>query len=403
MCTLLMLFLYRVYQFTLKAFVALYPFPKPDLYIGEQGLGDFVCALSAAKHKKILIVTDKVLKQLCVIEPITDALNRNNHQYVVFSDVEPNPTINNVESGLECYLSQQCDAIIAIGGGSVIDCAKLIGARVVRPHKSLKQLKGLFKIVKKLPPLYAVPTTAGTGSETTVAAVVSDPTSHKKYAVSDLVLMPKAALLYPALTVNLPTPLTVTTAMDALTHAIEAFIGINGLAFSDQKALLSAKLILTYLPKCISDPTNLHYREQLQLASFYAGEAFTRTSVGYVHAIAHNLGARYGIAHGLANAIALPHVLNWYGAIIENKMAVMYDFCQLGLGTKSNEEKSRAFIVLIEQLNASFDIPTHYSQLQPSDFPELAKSILAEAHPDYPVPRFMNIKECVQLLTRLAK
>lgn len=397
-----MTFFYRIYQFILKMFVALYPFPKPELYVGEQGFKDFMFALSHAKHKKILIVTDQVLKQLLVINQITDALDNMALEYVVFADVSPNPTIHNVEQGLVFYQSHQCDAIMAIGGGSVIDCAKLIGARAVKPNKTLKQLKGLFKILKKLPPLYAIPTTAGTGSETTVAAVVSDTTSHQKYAVTDLVLMPKAALLYPPLTVNLPSSLTATTAMDALTHAIEAFIGINGLAFSDQKALLSAKLILTYLPKCLAEPTNLDYREQLQLASFYAGEAFTRTSVGYVHAIAHNLGAKYGIAHGLANAIALPHVLTWYGESIESKMATLYDYCQLELGAACQKTKAKALISFIEQLNQSMDIPIEYAQLKSSDFTALAHAILQEAHPDYPVPRFMNNKECEQLLRQLS-
>ena len=194
-----------------------------------------------------------------------------------------------------------------------MDCGKLVGARSARPDKTTLQLKGLFKIRRKLPPIYAIPTTAGTGSETTVAAVVFDPVAKQKFAVTDLCLCPKAAVLIPKLTYDLPPQITANSGMDALTHAIEAYIGIIGTNFTHQKSMDACGLIFANLLPAYQHGQNHQYRENMLLASFYAGEAFTRASVGYVHAIAHSLGGRYGTAHGLANAIILPKVLRWYG------------------------------------------------------------------------------------------
>ena len=262
-------------------------------------------------------------------------------------------------------------------------------------------MKGLFKVLKAIPPLHALPTTAGTGSETTVAAVFTDPTTHQKYAVSDLCLMPKVAVLLPELTTQLPAPLTATTAMDALTHAIEAYIWINGLEFSDKRALSACEIIFSHLPSCIENLQERVHREQLLLASFYAGEAFTRTSVGYVHAFAHNLGAKYGLAHGYANAVILPHILRWYGASVHIKLAdIAYSsrLCELSL---SIDEAAECVIERIESLNRSMTIPEGFEEIVASDIPTLAKLILAEAHPDYPVAQFMSVTECEQLLKQL--
>ena len=213
--------------------------------------------------------------------------------------------------------------------------------------------------------------------------------------------MPKIAVLLPELTTQLPASLTATTAMDALTHAIEAYIGINGLAFSDERALSACEIIFAHLPLCMANLKEREHREQLLLASFYAGEAFTRTSVGYVHAFAHNLGAKYGLAHGFANAVILPHILRWYGVSIHLKLADIAYRSGLSESTMSIEQAAESVILRIESLNRSMDIPAGFAQIASSDIPMLAKLILAEAHPDYPVPQFMKISECETLLKQL--
>ena len=399
--TVLRHFFYRLYHAGLRLFVRVYPFPKPLLMHGHGAFEQWREYLAHHQYRQVLVITDATLHKLGVINPVCDLLAELNITYQLYSDVEPNPSIKTIESGVTVYRQHHCEALIAIGGGSVIDCAKLIGARAVKPQQSLLKMKGLFKILQALPPLHALPTTAGTGSETTVAAVFTDPNTHQKYAVSDLCLMPKIAVLLPELTTQLPASLTATTAMDALTHAIEAYIGINGLAFSDERALSACEMIFAHLPLCMANLKEREHREQLLLASFYAGEAFTRTSVGYVHAFAHNLGAKYGLAHGFANAVILPHILRWYGASIHLKLADIAYRSGLSESTMSIEQAAESVILRIESLNRSMDIPAGFSQIASSDIPMLAKLILAEAHPDYPVPQFMKISECETLLKQL--
>ncbi|WP_042152415.1 MULTISPECIES: iron-containing alcohol dehydrogenase [unclassified Pseudoalteromonas] len=392
---------YRSYHYSLKLFSSIIPFPRPILYQGEHALSQLVENIKSNEQRSLLLVTDKVLKDLGLLEPLITLLNKNKIAHTIYSDVQPNPTIENVESGLRAYLTSDSQAIIALGGGSVMDCAKLIGARVVKPKKSIAQLKGLFKVLKKLPDLYAIPTTAGTGSETTIAAVVSDPINKQKYAVTDLVLMPKAAVLLPELTLKLPAQITAATGMDALTHAIEAYIGINGNKFTNDRALKACKLIFDNLLNVYKEGGNLTQRNNMLLASFYAGEAFTRTSIGYVHAIAHNLGGLYGTPHGLANAVTLPYILRWYDNKAHKSLAEIARYCNLGNEFKLDCDKANALIETIENLNKQMGLPTGLSELRESDISMLATKALKEAHPDYPVPKFMTLMQCKEVISKL--
>ena len=297
---------YRLHQNVMKVASVVIPFPVPALLTGAGSVKNLAENIKARGLKNVLVVTDKVLMKLKVPDGLLESLEQKGIKYTIFDEVQPNPTIENVEEGKKTYTANKCDGIIGFGGGSSIDCAKIIGARVSNPYFSVRRMKGLFKVFLPIPPFFCVPTTAGTGSETTVAAVITDAQTHEKFAINDLKLIPKIAVLDPELMVGLPPHITSTTGMDALTHAVEAYIGLNGSSFTDENAENATKLIFENLEKAYKDGTDLEARNNMALASFYAGSAFTRAYVGYVHAIAHNMGGLYGVPHGLANAIILP-------------------------------------------------------------------------------------------------
>jgi alcohol dehydrogenase len=265
----------------------------------------------------------------------------------------------------------------------------------------VRRMKGLFKVVLPIPPFFCVPTTAGTGSEATVVAVITDAESHEKFAINDLKLIPKLAVLDPELMRGLPPHITSTTGMDALTHAVEAYIGLNGNNFTNANAEKATRLVFANLEEAYNNGSNLDARYNMALASYCAGAAFTRAYVGYVHAIAHNMGGLYGVAHGLANAIILPYVLRFCRADAEAKLAALATVAGIGESGESEEALSLKFIEHIEQMNERMGIPTFIAELQPGDIPMIAERALAEAHPDYPVPRIMTREECEALITDL--
>lgn len=392
---------YRCYHFILKCIVIFIGIPHPRLYQGYSGLEQWAAQWNS--EKPVLVVSDATLQKLGVLKQTLAQLDEKKITWHLYTDVAPNPTIDNVEHGLEMYIEHHCTGIIAIGGGSVMDCAKLIGARAVRPNKSVKQLKGLFKVLKSLPPLCAIPTTAGTGSETTVAAVVNDPNTKTKYAVTDFSLVPSDAVLIGELTQSVPDFITAATGIDALTHAIEAYIGTIGLAFSNEKSLQAIDLILKNLKVAYNEGDNLVAREQMLLASFYAGQAFTRTSVGYVHAIAHQFGAQYGTAHGLANSVLLMPVLRFYGKAIYPKLAEIADYCKLTQPQQSTEQKALLLLKTFDDLLASLAIPKTLPEIKVNDISGISQAAMKEAHPDYPVPVFMSHSQCEAIVLQLTQ
>lgn len=394
-----MSFFYRCYHFILKCIVIFIGVPNPRLHKGYSGLNHWLQLCH--KDSPLLIVSDATLLKLGVLNKILNLLDEQKISWHLYTDVAPNPSIDNVENGLLIYNTHSCTGIIAMGGGSVLDCAKLIAARSVKPHKSIKQLKGLFKVLKKLPPLCAIPTTAGTGSETTVAAIVNDLETHTKYAVTDFALVPSDAVLIAELTQSVPDFITAATGIDALTHALESYIGTIGLPFSDQKALAAIELILNHLPVAYRNGDDLVARENMLLASFYAGQAFTRASVGYVHAIAHQFGARYGTAHGLANSVLLMPVLKFYGHKIYPELAEIADHCQLTKPEQSIQTKAELLLNTLAKLLHTLHIPTSLSEIQVNDINDIAKAAMHEAHPDYPVPVFMTTLQCEAIIRQV--
>ncbi|MDY6934135.1 MAG: iron-containing alcohol dehydrogenase [Spirochaetota bacterium] len=395
--------LYRLFHGVGKVILPIVPMPVPELHAGAGSIKGLPEIILAKGIKNVLLVTDKGIMDTGLLEVLFTGLKEKNITYTIFDKVQPNPTIDNIEDGLELYLEKNCQGIIAFGGGSPMDCAKIIAARFANRKRPVIKMRGLFKvgIGKKLPPLFAVPTTAGTGSETTVAAVVTDASSCEKFAIADFKLVPPVAILDPELMLGLPPHLTSTTGMDALTHAIEAYIGLNGSKFTNENAENATRIIFDTLEDVYKNGSNLEKRNDMALASFYAGAAFTRASVGYVHAVAHNMGGLYGVPHGLANAIILPYVLEFYGKKAEKKLAKLAIAAKIGNEGDSREELSLKFIERIKMMNKNMNIPTTVKELKEKDIPLIAERVLYEAHPYYPVPKMMNKKECEDFVRQL--
>jgi len=392
---------YRVQHRVMKTASMVLPFPVPLLLTGPGSIQKLAENIRIRGVKHVLVVTDKMLMKLKLPEKFLQSLKDNGLKYTVFDDVKPNPTIQNVENGRKIYREKECDGIVGFGGGSPIDCAKIIGARISNPYFSVRRMKGLFRVLLPIPPFFCVPTTAGTGSETTVAAVITDPETHEKFAISDLKLIPKIAVLDPELMVGLPPHITSTTGMDALTHAVEAYIGLNGSKFTDENAENATRLIFENLETAYKNGSNIEARSNMALASFYAGSAFTRAYVGYVHAIAHTIGGLYGVPHGLANAVILPYVLEFCRKDAEKKLAKLAVAGGIGTKKESDKDLSHKFIDKIKSMNKKMKIPTCINELQEKDIPLIAKRALDEAHPDYPVPTIMTLKECEALIRKL--
>lgn len=392
---------FRAQHRVMKTVATVIPIPIPTVLTGAGSVETLAENIKVRGLKHAFVVTDKVLMELELPKGLLDALEKNGIQYTVFDGVQQNPTIENVENGRQAYVDSGSDCIIGFGGGSPVDCAKIIGSRVRNPYLPVRLMKGLFKVVIPPPPLFCVPTTAGTGTETTMVAVITDPESHEKFAITDLKLVPKIAVLDPELMVGLPPHITAATGMDALTHAVEAYVGLNGNPFTDGNAEEATRLIFENLEKAYNNGSDIEARNNMSLASFYAGVAFTRVYVGYVHAIAHKLGGLYGVPHGLANAIILPHVLRFSREDAEAKLARLAIIGGLSEGGESDEELSYKFIEHVESMNRNMQIPTGVAEIQEEDIPTIAKSALAEAHPDYPVPTIMTQQDCENLIRGL--
>lgn len=376
------------------------PIPQPTLLVGPGSSGRLGQAVAGMGHRKILIVTDSVISKLGLLKDLTDALTAGGADFVVFDEITPDAPIPLIERGIDFYQEHDCDAIVAFGGGSSMDASKAIAASVANPGKSLRQLAGYLKGLRAPVKIYAVPTTAGTGSEVTVAAVIADPDRHAKLVIVDPRLVPKMAALDPTLMTGLPPHITAATGIDALTHAIEAFVGQWATPYSDGMALSAVGLIFENLRTAYRMGTDLQAREKMSLASTYAGFAFTRANVGYVHAIAHQFGGRYHTPHGLANAIMLPLVLKFSAPAITERLAQLAVRAKVGTEDESDDVLAQKFLDAVDQLNADLGIPTTLSALQEKDIPALAKAACHEAHTGYPVPRYMTQSECEDLIRK---
>ena len=380
----------RVYQNIFRLVSYILPFRKPILIEGQGSLSKLPDVVLSNGIRNVIIVTDRVLVSLGMIDSLLDGLKSKGIQYVVYDGTVPNPTIDNIEEALQLYKRNQCKGIIAFGGGSSMDCAKGIAARLAQPNKSIPQMKGVLKVLKAIPPLYAIPTTSGTGSEATIAAVITNSKTHEKYAINDTALIPHYAVLDPALTLALPKHITSTTGIDALTHAVEAYIGRSNTNETKTMSKAAVKLIVDNIYEAYSNGVNMVARENMQKAAYYAGIAFTRAYVGNVHAIAHTLGGFYSTPHGLANAVILPYVLKAYGTSVHQQLSELEDVITVASHQENIEVKANRFIERIIALNKNMSIPDKIGGINDDDISLMVERAFYEANPLYPVPKIFT-------------
>jgi len=394
----------RVFQFFFHFGAFVLPWRKAIRIEGTGCIKEIPALLKGNNGSKPIVVTDPGLVKAGIAARITGILEKADIPHVLYSEVEANPSVNTVNKVYDLYRSGGCDCFIALGGGSSMDAAKAAAARVVQPKKSVNQMGGLFRVMRKLPLFIAVPTTAGTGSETTIAALITDTETHHKYAVIDLNLVPRYAVLDPELTLGLPPAITAATGMDALTHAVESYLCWAMRTKETMRFSLEAvKEIFEKLPKVYSNGADLEARQAMLIASYKAGAAFTRTSVGNIHSIAHTLGGLYNTPHGLANAVILPIVLEDYGRDVWEKLARLAEASgALPASATTDEEKAKSFISAIYQMNEKMGIPRGFDYIKNEDIPQITEWAFKESNPVYPVPviydraRFRKIVELIK-------
>lgn len=387
----------RLFQRGFKVGMNLLPWREPELLQGPGSLEGLAGKVKSLGIRSVLIITDRHIAKLGLLDVLLVGLNALGIKYLVYDKTIANPTIDNIEEARGLYLANDCEALIAFGGGSPIDCAKAVGARIARPDKSIAQLKGEMHVRRRIPTLIAVPTTAGTGSEATLAAVVTNSETREKYAINDTSLIPHYAVLDPLLTMRLPPSITAATGIDALTHAVEAYIGKSNTNETWKDCREVVQLVFANLFEAYQNGKNLAARTNMQRASYLAGKAFTRAYVGNVHAIAHTLGGFYHVPHGLANAIILPHVLEYYGKSVYETLSELADLIGITSRSDTKQMKAKKFIAAIQALNHAMNIPEQVDGIVKEDIPLMVKRASAEANPLYPVPKILSKREFAEL------
>lgn len=343
--------------------------------LGANAVADAVSQMVSLGFKKALIVTDKPLVGLGYAADLTDQLRAKGIDSAVFDDVKPNPTVANVNAGLQVLKAAQADCVISLGGGSPHDCAKGI-ALVATNGGKIEDYEGLDQSAKPQLPLIAINTTAGTASEMTRFTIITDETRHVKMAIVDKHVTPYLSVNDPALMAGMPAELTAATGMDALTHAVEAYVSTAATPITDACALKAIELIARYLPTAVSEPKNAEAREQMAYAQFLAGMAFNNASLGYVHAMAHQLGGFYDLPHGVCNALLLPHVQAF------NQRAAKARLDEVGAILTANHADLAGLEVIaaIQKLANMVGIPKSLRQLgvKEEDFPTLADNAMKD-------------------------
>ncbi len=380
----------RIYQTALRLAIPLLPYRKPEILTGTELLPPL---FHEKGIRRVLLVTDAGIRKLGLTRHLEQLLEREAIACTVYDRTVANPTTENVEQARQMYLAAGCQALIGFGGGSSMDCAKAVGARIAKPRQSLSHMKGILKVHRRLPLLVAIPTTAGTGSETTLAAIITDSETRHKYPINDFPLIPRYAVLDPEVTRSLPRNVIATTGMDALTHAVEAYIGRSTTKQTRQDAVEAVQLIFSSLDTACTHGDDMAARANMLRAAFLAGSAFTISYVGYVHAVAHSLGGKYNVPHGLANAVLLPHVLEDYGEAAWAPLSRLAAAVGLAEQTDSPRAGAEKFIQAIKEMNRRLDIPDVIPEIRREDIPQLARYAHAEGNPLYPVPRLMDAGE----------
>ena len=391
----------RLFQIGMKYGCYVLPWRMPEVIEGPGSIKKLPEFIREKGHKNVLVVTDQSLMKLHLLDTMLEAMAQQQVSYTLYDTVTPNPTDIQVEKGVALYQKNDCEAIVAVGGGSPMDCAKAIAARIARPKKTIEQLQGLLRVMAKIPVIYAVPTTAGTGSETTIAAVITCEKNHHKASINDVSIMPYYAVLDAELTAGLPKHITAATGMDALSHAVEAYTNNKyNTALEKDLCRKAVKLIYENLYTAYENGNNLEARQNMQKAAFYAGRAFSRGCVGYVHAIGHALGGKYGTPHGVAMSALLPLVMREYGEAVHERLAELCDVCGI-IAEGSEKEKAEAFIRWIEEMNEKMQNTKYPPKLETADFDQIAQWAYKEANPLYPVPVIWTKAEFKEFLQKI--
>ena len=377
----------RGFQLAFRLAMPLMPYREPERFDSIHALPPLLERLGI---HSVLLVTDGPLREAGVTKPLEELLERSGVRCTVYDRTRANPTVHNVEAARAQYLAGQCQGLIAFGGGSSMDCAKAVGARIVYPGRTVNQMKGLLRVLRRLPPLIAIPTTAGTGSEVTVTAVITDSDRKHKYTMNNFTMIPRYAVLDPAVTRTLPPALTATTGMDALTHAVEAYIGGSTTKETRRLSLQAVRLVFENIETACRSGDDLTARKNMLHAAHIAGIAFSKSYVGYIHAVAHSLGGQYNTPHGLANAVLLPIGLEIYGPCVYRKLWELGRSTGIVREASSLQEGAKAFISAIRTLNRKLNIPETLPEIRREDIPAMAAHAAREANPLYPVPRLMD-------------
>ncbi len=376
-------------------------FPETNLVKGAGKITEVARLLKNRSANKALIVTDAVLFDLGLLNPMIEQIEAEGIEYFMYKDVKPDPTFDIVKAAMKICQDNDCQAVVAFGGGSVLDTAKTVAATAANGFVDPTKLEGMMKVRKQPLPFIAIPTTAGTGSEVTTVAVVSDPVSHRKTTIIDPKLIATDTILDPTITTGLPPYITSSTGIDALTHAVEAFVSGFANDKTDDWALNAIKLLDENLFVAYNEPTNIEARENLLYGSTLAGHAFTRAFVGYVHAFAHNIGGKYGVPHGLANAVLLPHVMEDARPEASDRFAIISDLLNLVDKSSSVDEKTDAFIKYLFDLNKKLGIPERLEVYPEDGIDAIIEGAFKEAHGIYPVPHYYSKEEAKTLLLKV--
>ena len=380
----------RTFQAGFRLAMPFMPYREPKIL---NSTTEIIPVLQKLGIMSVLLIAGKTIRKSGTTAKLEQHLADANIKCTIYDGTCPNPTIDNVEEALALYLQEKCEALIAFGGGSSIDCAKAVGARVVYPNKTVNQMKGLLKVMKKIPTLIAIPTTAGSGSEVTVTSVITNSEAKHKYTMNSFPLIPAYAVLDPEATFTLPPHLTAPTGMDAITHAVEAYIGGSTTKETRTYAKEAVKLIFENLETAYADGKNEAARRNMLRAAYIAGIAFSKSYVGYIHAVAHTLGGQYNVPHGLANAVLMPIVLDEFGETVYEKLHQLAVAGGISKESDDVTKSAKKFIQEIRNMNTRMNIPTGFTNIVESDIPMMAKHADAEANPLYPVPKLMDAKE----------
>ncbi|EHA0993373.1 L-threonine dehydrogenase [Clostridium perfringens] len=378
-----------------------YKFFMPAISLmGADCLKDAGDQVGELGFKKALIVTDKVLGQIGIVKKVTDVLDNKNIEYAIYDETKPNPTVKNVNDGLALLKEKECDFVISLGGGSAHDCAKGI-ALLATNGGEIKDYEGVDKSKKPQLPMVGINTTAGTGSEMTLFAIITDEERHIKMALVDKHLTPIIAVNDPMLMLAMPKSLTAATGMDALTHAIEAYVSTSTTPITDACAEKAIELISNYLVNAVENGQDVEARDMMAYAEYLAGMAFNNASLGYVHAMAHQLGGFYNLPHGVCNAILLPHVQEYNKATSASRLAKIAKIMGGNIEGLTDEQGADLCIDMIKSLSQTIGIPEGLGVLgvKESDFETLATNALNDAC-SLTNPRKGNLEEVIAIFRK---